>query len=420
MDRRLTSPALVTRLFLAEGATRTGDAVSLVALPLTAVVALGASPGELALVGLAQALPIVVLSIPVGAWVDRRPSRWPLLIASDLVRAVLLAVVPLAAATGALRLPLLVVVAFLISSAGTVFDLAFAGWLPRLLHGDSLHRANARVELARSGALVVGPTLAGALVALFTAPIALLADAASFVGSAALIGSARRVEPRFDLDVAPRRVRDELMAGARFIRTMPVMAAVVSTITINNFSRNIALAIAILYLVQSAGMEPAAVAVVFGIGNSGFVVGALVARRVTASIGMGPTMLVGVGLFGPSMLLFALAPIELAGAAFTVMLFAHGLGIAIHNVNQVTVRQVLTPDLLRARVQSVIRLLGFGAIPVGTLVGGMIAELAGLRVALVISGLGLLAGSLPYLLVRVGRVRTMDSLVPAAAEGRVG
>jgi hypothetical protein len=98
------------------------------------------------------------------------------------------------------------------------------------------------------------------------------------------------------------------------------------------------------------------------------------------------------------------------------MLFAHGLGIAIHNVNQVTVRQVLTPDLLLARAQSVIRLLGFGAIPVGTLVGGMIAELAGLRVALVISGLGLLAGSLPYLLVRIGRMRTMDALLPATAE----
>jgi hypothetical protein len=416
MERRPTSPALVTRLFLAEGVTRTGDAITLVALPLTAVVVLDASPGDLALVGLALALPIVVLSIPFGAWVDRRPSRWPLLIASDLARAGLLAFVPLTAAIGALSLPLLVAVAFMISSAGTVFDLAFAGWLPRLLHGDALHRANARVELARSGALVVGPTLAGALVAMFTAPITLLADAASFVGSAALIGSARRVEPQFDPGGRPRRIRDDLTAGARFILRTPLVAAVVSTITINNFSRNIALAIAILYLVESAGMEPAAVAVVFGVGNSGFIVGALIARRVTASIGMGLTMQLGVGLFGPSMLLFALAPVGLAGVAFTAMLFAHGLGIAIHNVNQVTVRQVLTPDLLLARAQSVIRLLGFGAIPVGTLVGGMIAELAGLRVALVISGLGLLAGSLPYLLVHVGRVRTMDALLPATAE----
>jgi len=95
------------------------------------------------------------------------------------------------------------------------------------------------------------------------------------------------------------------------------------------------------------------------------------------------------------------------------MLLANGLGIAVHNVNQVTVRQVLTPDHLRARVASVLRLLGFGAVPVGTLVGGVLGELVGLRAALVVSGLGLLAGSVPYLLVRVGHLRTIDSLGPA-------
>lgn len=413
MEARPDLHGLVTRLSVAEAATRTGDAVTFVALPLTAVVVLDASPGELALVGLGQALPVVLLSIPIGAWVDRRARRWPLLLASDLARAALLVLIPLAAVTGFLSLPLLVAVGFCVSSAGTVFDLAFAGWLPRLLSGDVLHRANARVELARSGALVVGPGVAGALVAVFSAPIALLADAASFIGSAVLIGSARRAEPRFEPDPTPRRVTDELTEGLRFLRRQPLVAAVVATITINNLSRSIALGIAILYLVEVAGMEPASVAVAFGIGNTGFVVGALVARRLTARIGMGPTMQLGVGLFGPSMLLFALAPAALAGQAFCLMLFANGFGIAIHNVNQVTVRQTMTPDRLRARVLSVIRLFGFGAIPIGTLVGGVVGELAGLRAALLLSALGLLVGSLPYLLVRVRRLQTVESLAPA-------
>jgi MFS family permease len=416
MDRPSLSPGLVTRLALVEAVTRTGDAVTLVALPLVAVVVLDASPGELALVGLAQALPIVLLSIPVGVWVDRRSRRWPLLVASDLGRAALLIGVPVAALTGTLSLPLLVAIAFLLSTAGTVFDLAFAGWLPRLVSGDTLHRANARVELARSGALVVGPALAGALVAAFTAPVALLADAASFIGSAGLIGSMRRDQPQFEPEQEPRRIGEDLSAGVRFLLAQPVVASVVATITINNFSRNIALAIAILYLIETGGLEPAGVAVAFGIGNAGFLAGALVARRLTASIGMGSTMQLGVSLFGPSMLLFALAPAELAGPAFTAMLFANGLGIAIHNVNQVTVRQVLTPDQLRARVQGVIRLLGFGAIPLGTLVGGIIGELVGLRAALLVSGVGLLAGGIPYLLVRVRRLRTVEALVPAAAQ----
>jgi predicted MFS family arabinose efflux permease len=110
---------------------------------------------------------------------------------------------------------------------------------------------------------------------------------------------------------------------------------------------------------------------------------------------MGSTMQLGVSLFGPSMLLFALAPADLAGLAFSLMLFANGLGIAIHNVNQVTVRQVLTPDRLRARVMSVIRLLGYGAIPLGTLLGGVIGETVGLRAALVVSGLACLPAACP-------------------------
>ena len=202
--------------------------------------------------------------------------------------------------------------------------------------------------------------------AVFTAPIALLADAASFLGSAAIIGSARRAEPPFAPDQRRGASATNSPQEHEFLRKQRLVAAVASTITINNFSRNIALGIAVLYLVEAAGLGPAAVALAFGVGNTGFLVGALIARRATARLGMGPTMQLGVALFGPSMLVFALAPSDLQDLAFTLMLFANGLGIAIHNVNQVTVRQVLTPDHLRARVASVLRLLGFGAVPLGT------------------------------------------------------
>jgi hypothetical protein len=125
-------------------------------------------------------------------------------------------------------------------------------------------------------------------------------------------------------------------------------------------------------------------------------------------------MQLGVSLFGPSMLLFAVAPVELAGAAFTLMLFANGCGIAVHNVNQVTVRQILTPDWLRARVVAVTRLLGGGAIPLGTVLGGVIAEVAGVRWALAAGALGLGAGSLPYLLVGIQRLLTVTDVAAVA------
>ena len=406
---------LVTRLFLAEGVTRTGDAVTMVALPLTAVLVLDATPGQLALIGFVQAVPIFALSIPVGAWVDRRRSRWPLLIVADLARAGLLTLVPIAAAFGLLSLPLLAAIAFLASAASTLFDLSFAGWVPRLLKADALHQANARIELSRSAALVAGPALGGALVAVLTAPLALLADAVSFMASAALIGSTRRAEPSSVPSPASRNARSALLAGAAFLVRQPLVAAVVATAATNNLFRNVAMAVAVLYLVRVGGLDPAAIGLAFAIGNSGFVVGALIARRTSRRLGVGRTMQFGVGLFGPSMLLFALASPELAGPTFGLMLFAHGLGIALHNVNQVTVRQVLTPDHLRARVSAVTRLLGFGAIPVGTVLGGVIGEVFDIRSALLVSAFGLLCGSLPYVLVRVSRLRSVADLTSAAA-----
>jgi MFS family permease len=409
MDER-KERRLVARLTLAEGVTRTGDAVTQVALPLTAVLVLDATPVELAFIGLAQAIPIFALSIPVGAWVDRRRHRWTLLIGADVARAGLLTLVPVLAALGYLTLPLLAAITFLVGVAGTLFDLSFAGWVPRLLKGDALHQANARIELSRSAALVAGPAVGGALVSALSAPLALLADAASFIGSAALIGSARRAEPPAEPDAAPRSVRAELTAGAAFLVRQPLVAAVVSTVATNNLSRHVAMGVAVLYLVDTGGLDPAGIGLAFALGNSGFVVGALLARRISRRLGMGRTMQFGVALFGPSMLLFALAPPELAGVTFGLMLFTHGLGIALHNVNQVTVRQVLTPDRLRARVTGVIRILGFGAIPLGTVLGGVIGELVGIRWSLIVSGIGLLGGSLPYLVVRVGRLGSVDDL----------
>ena len=400
----------VTRIVLAEGITRFGDAITTVALPLTAVLVLDASPAGLALLGVAQAAPILLLSIPAGVWVDRRARRWPLLIAADVGRAVLLCLVPLALALDVLSLPLLAAIALAMSVCGTFFDLAFAGWVPRLLAGDELHRANARIELARSASAIGGPASGGALVALLSAPVALLGDALSFVGSGLLVYSIRRAEPE-RLAAPPRGpTRRELSAGLRFIVGQPLLRAITATAGINNFTRSVAMAVAILYLVDNARLSAVEIGIAFALGNAGFAVGALVARPLTRRIGMGSTMQLGVGLFGPSMLVFALAPVQWAGPAFALMLFANSFGIAIHNVNQVTVRQLLTPDHLRARVAAVFRLVIFGALPVGTAVGGLIAQGFGLRAAFLVSAVGLAVGSVPYLLVRVRRLRSIDEL----------
>jgi MFS family permease len=406
-------PRLVLRLVAAEAVTRVGDAITLLALPLTAVLVLDASPIQLAFIGAAQALPILLLTLPAGAWVDGRPRRWPIIVAADLARALLIASVPIAAVSGFLSIPMLALVALLVSACGTCFDLAFASWIPRLVSGDALHRTNARLELARSAAAATGPVLGGFLVGLLSAPMALIGDALSVVASAAFVTSVLQGEPRTSTS-SPATGRSQLLAGTRFVARQPIVRAITLTAGVNNLTRAIAMSIAVLYLVEVAGMSAPAIGLAFAIGSTGFVVGALVSRPLTHRIGMGPTMQLGVGLFGPSMLLFALSPPELAGPMFSAMSFAHGFGIAVHNVNQVTLRQILTPDALRARVAAVFRLVIFGAIPVGTVVGGILGELVGLQAALFASGIGLLFGSLPYALLRVVRIRTLDQLSVAS------
>ncbi len=401
---------LVLRLVAAEGVTRVGDAITLVALPLTAVLVLDASPVQLALIGAAQAIPILLLTLPAGAWVDGRSRRWPIIVAADLARALLILTIPITASLGILSIPVLALVALLASACGTFFDLAFASWIPRLVSGDALHRANARIELARSSAAATGPVLGGYLVGLLSAPLALIGDALSFVASAVIVASVRRGEPATSRSTATAG-RYPVLAGIRFIAGEPIVRAITATAGINNMTRAIAMSIAILYLVDVGGLSAPQIGLAFALGSTGFVIGALASRPLTRRIGMGPTMQLGVGLFGPSMLLFALAPAELAGVSFTAMSFAHGFGIAVHNVNQVTLRQLLTPDVLRARVAGVFRLVIFGAIPLGTMLGGLLGEVLGLRAALFASGAGLLLGSVPYALIRVRKIRSLDQVV---------
>ena len=258
--------------------------------------------------------------------------------------------------------------------------------------------------------MVVGPALGGALVAALTAPVALVGDALSFVLSALFVASIRALEPPQPSPQARRSNRTELAAGLRFVMRQPIVRAITATAGINNLARAIAMGIAVLYLVDVGGLSPAEVGLAFAVGSTGYLAGAAVARAMSVRLGMGRTMQLGVGLFGPSMLLFAVAPQDLIGWTFSAMFFANGFGIAVHNVNQVTLRQTLTPDHLRARVAAVFRLVIFGAIPVGTVIGGLVAEALGLRAALVLSGIGLLAGSLPYLAVRITRLRSLDDL----------
>ncbi len=401
------------QLWAADTISNVGDAVSLVAIPLTAILALNAGALEIGALGAAQLLPIVIFGLPAGAWVDRAPSRRRVMIGADLCRGVVLATVPLAWILGVLTMPHLFVVVAVNAALGTFFDVAVASYLPMLVGRGQLVVANSRLQLSRSGALVLGPSTAAILLRFLAAPMALALDAASFVASASLIALSPGREPLRAGSVPPIRtrveLRDELLAGVRLAFREPHLRAITATAMTNNLSRSIAMAVVFLFLLREAHVGPDAVGLGFALGNIGFVVGALAASPMTARLGTGRAMRIAVGIFWPGMLLLGLAPTALALPVFTLMVFLNGFGIALHNINQVSVRQAVTPDHLRARVTAASRLLIMGALPAGTLIGGVLGTTIGLQNTILVSAVGLFIGSLPYSLSRIGSLRGLPA-----------
>lgn len=403
------------RLWAAESISKFGDAVSVVAVPLTAILVLGAGPTELGALGGAQFLPIVLLGLPAGVWIDRLRTRRAIIGAADLARGVVLMSVPLAWVIGVLTLPHLIVVLAINAALGTVFDVALASYLPRLVGRDHLVAANGRLEMSRSSAQVLGPGVAGALLQVATAPVALAIDAASFLASGVLLATSPGLEPTVDRRPAPvgetrTRLRDEILAGAAYLIREPHLRAITVTAMTNNLSRSIAMVVVVLFLVREAAVAPDRIALGFALGNSGFIVGALLTSRISRRLGIGPAMRFAVACFWPGMVVLAVAPASLALAAFTAMLFLNGFGIALHTINQLSVRQAVTPDDLRARVAASSRLLILGAIPLGTMLGGLMGATIGLRGTILIAAAGLFVGSLPYWLSVVGSLRNLPEI----------
>jgi MFS family permease len=411
---RLERDAAFAPLWAAESISKMGDAVSAVAMPLIAILALGAGPPELAALGHAQVLPILLLGLPAGAWVDGRRRKRPLMVTADLTRAAVTASVPVAWALGGLTFVHLWLALLANAALGTVYDVGFAAYVPRMVGRSRLVAANARLEGSRSAAQVLGPGFAGLLLSVLTAPLVLLVDALSFLVSAVFLGRTRATEPASEATAAaPATRRGTILAGIGYIRREPHLRAITATAMTNNLSRSIAMVVLLLFLVRDAGIPADRVAFGFALGNSGFIAGALAASPAARRLGIGRAMTWAVSLFGPGMLLVAAAPVELAFPAFVGMLFLNGFGIAVHNVNQVSVRQAVTPDALRARVAAASRVLILGALPVGTIVGGVLGEVVGLRGTLWVAAAGLFLGALPYRITRVGGLRELPASASA-------
>jgi len=401
------------RFWAAASVSLVGDAVTRLALPLVAITILDATPVEVGILGAAQLGPFLLIGLPSGAIIDRIGRVLRLMVFADVARAVVLLSVPLAYAAGMLSLVQLYAVAFTIGALSVFFDNASSACLPSLIERPQLVDGNSKLEVSRSSAQIAGPGLAGVLIELTSAPAALIADAVSFLASATLIIGIR--QPARAAGAPPKGLRigalgREVVAGTRYLLRHPDLRAIALTTTTANFFRSALVAVLLIYLVREAGASPGAIGLALALGNVGFLTAVLVVPAVTRRLGLGRTMRVAVSAFGPAALLVAAAPPRWAVVAAAVMVLVDSFGIGLHGVNQVSLRQAVTPEPLRGRVAATLRLGLMGAIPLGTLFGGALGTLTGLRPALWIAAAGMFLAAVPYAVSSTGRLTVLPEL----------
>jgi len=378
-------------LWVAQTISAIGSQVTLLALPLAAVLTLHATPVQLGLLQAVQYLPYVVLGLLAGVLVDRTRRR-PILVWSDLGRAALLGSIPVVALAHRLSLAQLFVVGPLVAVLSTLFNVAYGAFLPSLVHKERVVGANSALEASRSAAGIVGPGLAGWLVAAFTAPVAIAADALSFLASAFVLGRIHVVEP---LPRGGREVRDigrEVVEGLRLTLGNPVLRAIlVSTGLFNLFGSAIG-AVYVLYVTRDIGIRPGILGLIAATAPPGALLGAALGGRIGRRFGPGRTILGALLLAGVADLLIPLAgALPVVSVALLVgqqVLF--GIGATIYTITMTSLAQISTPDRLLGRWRAGALVVGMSAAPVGALVGGIAGGVYGLQPMLTVASVGLL------------------------------
>ena len=409
--RTLLRHADFLKLWTAETISQAGTQVSLLAIPVLAVLILDASPFEVALLGTIEMLPFILFTLPAGVWVDRLRRR-PILIAGDLVRAASLISIPVAYAAGVLSMPQLYVVGFINGIATVFFDVAYQSYLPALVERDQLVEGNSKLEVSRSAAAILGPGAAGFLIGAITAPIAIFVDSISFLASALFLFGIRRREPevRRQVDEHGRvtsSMRRETMEGLRYVLGHPYLRAIAACTSVSNLFSQFVFAILVVYLLRELGLTPAIVGVVFSIGAVGFLLGALSGNRIASRLGVGRTIVLAALAFAPGNVLIAIAPPAAAVPFLIAGVFLGSFSGVVYNINQVSLRQAITPERMQGRMNATMRFLVWGTIPIGSLLAGALATTIGLRETIVIGAIG---GFLPVLFVLFSPVRTLREM----------
>ncbi|AUG80414.1 MFS transporter [Kitasatospora sp. MMS16-BH015] len=383
------------RLWAGQTVALFGAQVTLLALPLTAMQLLDASAGQLGLLNALEYLPVACVTLLAGVLADRVRRR-PLLIAANLGRALMLAVIPVMAWTDGLSMGLLYTVAFVTGLFTAQFDVAYQAYLPSLIERRLLVEGNSKLQSSQSIAQTAGQGLSGVLIQLLTAPVAVVVNSAGYLVSVVSLLLIRSPEP---VRTAPRRsVRAEIAEGFRVTMAQPVLRVVMAESAWFNLLWDVVLVVVPIYGVRELHLGAAGLGLVIAAGSVGAFGGSLVARRLGDRLGSGRAMTAGMLLASAALVLLPLAggPTWQVVAVLTAGFVLNGFGMTVFNVHSVALRQALVATELTGRVSATFRFAAFAVIPVGGFLGGLLAGWLGARAALAVVVAGLLAGAVVF------------------------
>jgi len=410
-----TTPSLwrhreFTRLWAGQTVSLVGSQVTTLALPLTAIVLLGAGSVQIGALRAAQLAPYLVVGLVAGAWVDRVHRR-PVLIVTNVGRGLVLATIPLAAVLGELRMAHLYVAAVVVGGLTVFFDVAYESFLPSLVRREQLADGNGKLGLSSSLATLIGPGIAGVLVQTMTAPLAIVVDAASFVVSAVSIMSIRAHERRTSARSVSTHLLSEVADGMRIVWRNVLLRTMAASLILFYAFFGVVVTIYLLYAVDELAVSPGFLGVIFAAGGVGTVLGTLLAPRVARRVGIGGAIVWGAVVSDG---VFLLLPAISGPSSVTVPLLAaaqllFGLTAPITAINQLSLRQAITPARYRGRVSATMRVMMLGLGPLTSLAAGALGEVIGLRPTLVVGVVGLQLGALILVL---SPLRSLREAVP--------
>lgn len=352
-------------LALSNLGAQAAEQLSLAAVPMLAVLVLDAGAAEVGLLGAAQTLPFLLLSLPLGVLADRVPRR-RLMLAAETLRTLSLLALVAGSLAGWLPLWAMAVLGFL-GAVGTVaFNVAAPALVSALVPRPSLPRANAHIELARSAAFAAGPATAGALVAWWGADAAFVLAAMLSASAAALLLPLREPAAATTAERHPLR---ELAAGARFVWRDPLLRPVLLTGLVWNLSWFVLQAAYVPHAMRALGLGASGVGLTLAAYGAGMVAGSMVAARVVGAVPVGRALQVGplVSVLAMALMVLTLALPHAALAACSLFLF--GAGPLVWVVSTTTLRQTVTPADMLGRVSALFLTAHAGARPVGALLG---------------------------------------------------